>query len=157
MRQLQQQQNQASFGQLASASWKQKIGFLEQLSQHMKGQEMAISPQLLENIWLDLVKENNLNVLQKAVLTLKAWVQVNRIKSIRVQRELVRSLMSLSKMGRAEIDSSVVSIVTTLLKHEAQGGPLNQRRPLTLIDPDRFNSSNNPTFLLGSNDSDVMD
>ena len=77
------------------------MGFLDQLSQQMKGQELPISSQLLENIWLDLVKENNLNVLQKAVVTLKAWIQVNKIKSIRVQRELVRSLMSLSKMGRA--------------------------------------------------------
>ena len=101
MQQISQSQNQPSLGHLHSASWKQKIGFLDQLSQQIKLQELAISPQLLENIWLDLIKENNLNVLQKAVTTLRTWVQVYGVKSVRVQRELVKNLIGLSKMGRA--------------------------------------------------------
>ena len=104
MRQLSQSPLQTSIDQLHTASWKQKIEFLDQLSQQVKLQELQLSPQLLENIWLTLIKENNLNVLQKAVTTLKTWVQVYGVKSARVQRELVKSLIGLSKMGRAEID-----------------------------------------------------
>lgn len=101
MKQQSQSNLQNSLNQLHAASWKQKIGFLEQLSQQVKLQELQISPQLLENTWLELIRENNLNVLQKAVRTLKNWVQVYGVKSVRVQRELVKSLIGLSKMGRA--------------------------------------------------------
>ena len=100
MRQQSQSAIQNCYHQLHSASWKQKINFLDQLSQQVKLQELQLSPQLLENIWVDLIKENNLNIIQKAVNTLKTWVQVYGVKSVRIQRELVKSLISLSKMGR---------------------------------------------------------
>lgn len=69
---------------LLSAGWKQKIGYLNDLSQQLKIKEMNLCPQLLENIWLELLQENNVNVLQKTVATLRTWVDSYGIKNVRV-------------------------------------------------------------------------
>jgi hypothetical protein len=87
------------------------------LTQQIKLNELPFSPQLLENFWPSLIKENNINVLEKAVSTLQLWVDNYGIRSLRVQRDLIKSLISLSKMGRTEIDSGAVSIVMALITH----------------------------------------
>ena len=100
--------------QLLTAGWKQKISYLNDLSQRLKLKDMALCPQLLESMWLELLQDNNVNVLQKTVATLRTWVDAYGIRNLRLKRELVKTLVALAKMGKADVDSDVIAILTTL-------------------------------------------
>ena len=107
-------------------------------------------PQQLEPIWPELLKESNFNVLKKVVSTLETWTLTFGVRSVRVQRELLKPLLGLSRLGRPEINASVTSIVIGLFLQERQASSPTKRQPLGMIDCERFSSFNNPTFLFGS-------
>jgi len=81
-----------------------------------------------------LLKERNFNVLSKVVSTLESWALTYGIRNMRIQRELVRPLLGLSRLGRSEINASVTSIVITLFLQERQAGSPTKRKALNPID-----------------------
>lgn len=65
-------------------------------------------------MWLPLIRNNNLNVLQATVSTLRIWVDTYGFKNIRLKREIIKALIALANMGRTTIDQNVQDIIVTL-------------------------------------------
>lgn len=63
---------------------------------------------VIELSWPSLLKENNLNVMLQVVRCLTTYAKTYSFHGLRLQKEIVKRLLGLTKMRRREIDEGVV-------------------------------------------------
>lgn len=135
--------------QLRHAGWKQKLAFYRSLEKELSSQSLGLPVRVLAPCWPELLKETNLNALERAVSCLRAYVRHYPISNLRLRREVANGVISLARMGRPSLNANLVDIVTTLFEKEQVEGKPVQRVPFGVIS-DRLQNSRHPTFLPGS-------
>lgn len=125
---------------LTASSWKDKIYFCSQVDQRLANPLVSLEHENLDALWPTLLRDPNLNVVTKALRTLRTYALRFGLKKGASLRETVRLLVGLTRVRREEIDRDVATILGVVLAQEEQsGGSFGV-----------FSSSNHPTFLTGA-------
>lgn len=141
---------------LQAKGWKQKIEGVKSLTAQIKNHQLYCCPAAIEPLLISLIRDTNLNVVQATVQTLKYWIPTYGTRNTKVQKQLLEDLIILAEMGRPSINENLVSIATSLFKREKEGKNGVSRVALQPLDHETFNSSNNPTFFVGSVESETI-
>ena len=134
---------------LKRAGWKEKLALFRSLEKELSYQTLSISANVLAPCWPELLKETNLNALERSVCCLRTYVRHYSICSLRIKKEIVNELILLAKMKRPGLNTNILEIVTILFQKERAERKQTQRIPFGVIS-DRLDNIRQPTFLPGT-------